>query len=302
MTRITLFSAFLFCANILISSQLYAEETPSSGKAAETITWLQAYFPPVTIPSGPDAGMGFYDRMTEIIIKNLPQYKHSFVTANVPRIIHEIKNEKRGCCASLYKTTERETYTAFSIPVVIVLPNGVIIRKKDRDLFAPYITASEEIRLSKLIKDESLMLGVAKGRKYSGGIDEILIAHGKAANVMERMGEDVFKGLLDMLLKGRIEYLLGFPVEAQYLAQKNNRGDEIQFFPVAETEVEFTVGHVGCPDTEWGRAIIKEVDKVLLKHRATPVFLELYEDLLDEQTAKNYRKKALRFFHQNAIQ
>ena len=105
-----------------------------------------------------------------------------------------------------------------------------------------------------------------------------------------------------MLLKGRIEYLLGFPVEAQYLAQKVNRGDDIQFFPVAETEVEFTVGHVGCPDTKWGRTIIKEINNVLLDHRATPEFLEFYEDLLDDQTAKIYRQKALRFFRQDAGQ
>lgn len=214
----------------------------------------------------------------------------------MPRIIHEIKNEKRGCCASLYKTAERETYTIFSIPVVIVLPNGIIIRKEDQSLFSPYMTADEKLKLTELIEDEYLMLGVAKGRKYSGGIDEILAANPNTTNILERTGNDVFKGLLDMLLKDRIEYILGFPVEAQYMAQKVGRGDEILFYPVAETAVEFTVGHVGCPDTEWGRTIIKEVNKILLNNRTTPEFLGYYENWLDEKTAKSYRNKALRFF------
>ncbi len=280
----------------LFSAHGNSAETKTTKQSPETITWLHAYFPPVTIPSGPDSGSGFYDKITETIIDNLPQYKHSFVEANVPRIIHEIRNEKRGCCASLYKTAEREKYTTFSIPVVIVLPNGIIIRKEDQSLFSPYMTDDEKLKLTELLEDENLMLGVAKGRKYSGGIDEILAANPNASNILERTGNDVFKGLLDMLLKDRIEYILGFPVEAQYLAQKVGRGEDILFYPVAETEVEFTVGHVGCPDNEWGRTIIKEVDKILLNNRTTPEFLEYYENWLDEKTAKSYRNKALRFF------
>ena len=302
MHRLHIFIFIIFCQIISGGSLVKAEATKVDGESPDTITWLQAYFPPVTIPSGPDAGLGFYDKITETIINSLPHYKHSFVTANVPRIIHEIKNEKRGCCASLYKTPEREQYTAFSIPVVLVLPNGIIVRKEDKELFSYYMTSDEEIKLTEILKDKNLMLGVAKGRKYSGGIDEILAAHGKEANILERTGEDVFKGLLDMLLMGRIEYLLGFPVEAQYLAQKVGRGDDIQFYPVAETQVEYTVGHVGCPDTEWGRKVIGEVDKILLNHRTTSDFLGYYENWLDEKTAKSYHKKALQFFKNDATQ
>lgn len=286
---------------ILLSLLLCATTAYSSDKVQQTkqkpdLLWYRAYFPPVTIPHGEDAGTGFYDRINGFLISHLPQYKHTFVTANYQRIAYELKNNNRGCCAALYKTVEREKFTAFSVPVVLVLPNGIIVHKKNKELFSTHLDKDGKLSLISLLNDESLHLGIAKGRKYSGGIDEILSAHAGKINIIERSGNDVFLGLLEMLLMDRVEYILGYPTEAKYLAARMGKQSDIFFYPVAETDVEFTLGHVGCPDTPWGRAIIQEIDKILLENRANPDFISYYTDWLDSETAGKYSSMAREFF------
>lgn len=286
---IRLLSVSLLCV-------LFFSGSANGQGSVKDLVWYHAQFPPVTIPSGPDAGTGFYDKITQSIIQKLPEYYHRLVVANYQRILHEIEEGNNVCCASLYKTAERDKFTAFSIPVVVVLPNGITIKKKDRAVFSPFINSDGEIELEQLLSDQNLRLGIAEGRKYSGGIDEILQGHISSSNVIARKGSDVFKGLLDMLFRGRIDYLLGYPVEAQYLAGQIGRRDEILFYPVAEVSTQITLGHVGCPDTPWGRLVIEKIDEILRKHRATPEFYEYYENWLDDQTAKDYRKIASDFF------
>ncbi|MDJ0623943.1 MAG: hypothetical protein QNJ17_13320 [Desulfocapsaceae bacterium] len=150
--------------------------------------------------------------------------------------------------------------------------------------------------MERLIQDQNLQLGIAHGRKYSGGIDEIPAAAKNIKHILERSSDDVFEGLLDMIMRYRLDYPLGYPVEARYLASQKGYRDDIVYYPVAEMEGKITLGHVGCPDNPWGREIIERVNSVLRKNRATPEFLEFYESWLDAETAKHCRKTALDYF------
>lgn len=289
-TKLLILSAlFIFISNIFC----FAEDE-------NEITWYHAKFPPVTIPSGPDAGEGFFDKITETIIQELPQYTHSFKVANYKRILQDIENKQNVCCAALYKTDERASYTVFSVPAVVVLPNGITIKKENKKLFSEFITPDNKFLLTKALQNQDLILGIAKGRKYSGGIDEILAEYENNQHIMRRSGDDVFQGLLQMLLRDRgVHYIIGYPVEATYLAQKLGHNDEILHFPVAETSMHYTLGQVGCPDTPWGRQVIQAVDKVLIQQRNSEAFINFYGSWLDEDTAKMYRKLATDFFRQD---
>ena len=165
---------------------------PAMAADEKTLTWYHAHFPPVTIPDGPDAGKGFYDQITRFLIEKLPQYEHQLVIANYKRILQEIQGGQNVCCASLYKTAGRDKYTAFSLPVVVVLPNGITIKRADQRKFSPFVTIDRKIRLKEVLQAETLLLGVAMGRKYSGGIDETLSTYGHEKNMVVRSGKDVF--------------------------------------------------------------------------------------------------------------
>ena len=274
-------------------------EEKTNAMPADRVDWYRAYFPPVTIPSGPDAGQGFFDRVNAFLIQRLPEYEHNYRTANFKRIIAEIKKGRSACCPSLYKNKEREQYVAFSVPAVVVLPNAIITRKNTVDKMMPYITAENKLKLSELLQNQNLTLGISNGRVYSGGIDEILKRFEGARNIFVRSGEDVFKGLLTMLFLGRVDYILGYPTEAVYFAKKQSRTIELISYPIAENQIAFTVGHIGCPKTEWGMQLIASIDEILLEHRHTEAFLGFYEYWLDEESIPLYRKIAQEFFLQD---
>ncbi len=138
----------------------------------------------------------------------MSQYSHSFEFSNYRRTFFNIKNKENVCCAFLYKTPEREKFIAFSMPAVVVLSNGAIIRKEDASQFSSFLNESGELKLKKILASQNLTLGIAYGRIYSGGIDRYL----KGAvnkNIVKRFGSDVFEGLFQMLLAKRVDFILG---------------------------------------------------------------------------------------------
>jgi uncharacterized protein (TIGR02285 family) len=259
------------------------------------ITWYRADFPPVTIPDGTHANEGFFDKTMYFLIERLPEYEHLFQTANFKRIMVELKNNNNVCCPSLYKTKEREDFVTFSLPAMIVLPNGIITSDRSRSKLAPHITADGQISLLSLLKDDKITVGISIGRLYSGGIDEILRQFEGQENLLIRSGNDVFRGLINMMSIGRIDCLLGYPVEAGYFVRENNQINDFIYYPIQESNEPFTVGHIGCPNNDWGRKVIGRINAIVKEHRDKE-FVQFYGEWLDDSTRVVHRKMALEFY------
>lgn len=262
------------------------------------ILWYRAYFPPVTVPSGPDENKGFFDRAMNFVIDQLDEYDHNFHTANFRRIILEFKDGKNGCCPSFYKTSEREEFISFSIPAMIVLPNGIITSRKNREALLPYVNDDGEISLTKLLTNPDLTLGISSGRVYSNGLDEVISQH-NGDNIHARSGDDVFQGLMSMLYLGRVNYIIGYPTEAGYFAQEQQHYSDYSFFPIAESKVPYTLGYFGCTKSAWGDKIIERIDPILREHRNTDAYLNYYESWLDDTTKDLYRSITREYFTNN---
>ena len=281
-------------AAILLSLLVLSAEVTASDLGE--ILWYRAYFPPVTIPDGQNRDRGFFDRAMNYVIDRLPEYTHNFRTANFKRIVAEIRKGNNVCCPSLYKTEEREQYIAFSLPAMVVLPNGVVTMRSRSDKFSQYLDDTGKISLADLLANKDLTLGISNGRVYSGGIDEVLAQYENSANILVRSGDDVFRGLMSMMQLGRVDYILGYPTEAMYFSDSAGKSRNYMYFPVRESGVSFTLGHFGCSKTTYGNEIIRKIDDILLSHRAGD-FLEFYEYWLDDSTKINYRSLALEFYN-----
>lgn len=259
------------------------------------VKWYMANFPPVTIPEGRQVNEGFFDKAMLFLIEGLPEYQHQYHTANFKRIILELEKQENACCPSLYKTPERERFIAFSVPAMVVLPNGVIASSATREKLAPYVDSEGRISLLALLEDDGITLGISNGRIYSGGIDKILKRFEGHDNLLVRSGDDVFQGLLSMMHRGRIDCLLGYPSEAGYFTRENSEVQDFDYYPVKESTVSFTLGHIGCPDTEWGRAVITKINEIVMQHRSSE-FIDFYGEWLDESTREIHRQMAMDYF------
>jgi len=291
--------AFIFLLLLTFSPTLV---TPASSFAnankqdQDIINWYRADFPPVSIPRGSHANEGFFDKTMSFLIERLPEYEHQFQIANFKRIMLELENNNNVCCPSLYKTKDRERFVTFSTPAMIVLPNGIITSKKNSSKFAPHLDANGSISLNSLLRDTKITLGISTGRAYSGGIDQILKQFDGKKNLLVRSGDDVFHGLMNMMYMGRIDCLLGYPVEAGYFVRENNRVNDFIYYPIKESSVTYTVGHIGCPNNEWGRSVINRIDKIVKQHR-NKEFINFYGEWLNSATKEIHQNMAQEYFN-----
>jgi len=252
----------------------------------KAITWLDFEFPPFYVHAGPDEGNGMGDYVVERLIAGLPDLHHRRQTASPTRILHEVSAGRRVCSAAYIRTPERERVMTFSIPDLLLPPNGITVRREALARFGPSGTA---VSLATLLGDESLRLGVAAGRSYGAGIDAALAAVEGQPQVYVRQGEDLYESLVQMLVRGRLDYVLGYPYEARYVARTLGLGDAIVNLPLVEAP-DYTFAHVVCPKNDWGRALVGRIDAVLRRERPTDAYRAAIERWLDPDMLVAFRK------------
>ena len=125
---------------------------------------------------------------------------------------------------------------------------------------------------------------------YGGAIDEILNRYRNRTNVSVRYSSDT-KGHTQMLLRGRIDYLIEFPPVFLYdLQGKQTNLKDLCSLEIDESRA-FQPACVGCSKTESGKAIIDRIDDtILLKERRTESFRQTIERWLDADTIRTFRE------------
>ncbi len=260
---------------------------PMLGMAEDSITWMEADFVPGYIHEGPLKGQGYEDVITQIFQKNLRGYTHQTMIGNMARMTHEFKQGKQVCNVSLFKTPEREAFMYFSIPSTFTLPNGLIAKKDKLSLFGN----AKTILLEDVLKSK-VKLGISKDRSYGKNIDAILEKYKNSSNIVVHSGKDVFESLFQMLIRDRVDCMLGLPEEVMYVAEQKGEKDRIASLTLKENENTYDswLGYVACSKTDWGKQVIAKINQILRTERPTPEYRSAYERWLDEHARESYRK------------
>ena len=261
---------------------------PIFSHAKDTISWLMRPFPPVFIDDGPEANKGYGDFLVNLLIDNLDGYNHLFLKSNVARSLMLLKTQEKVCNPAILKRPDRESYIEFSIPAYVLIPNGVIIQKKQLNKFRPYMNNEGLFLLEKAITQSDLKLGISIERAYGGIIDKILMENKNHKNFYINYNKEE-DHLYKLLQAGRIEYTIAYPMEAQYFSKKIENGENTVSLQV-EGMPGYYFGYVGAPKNKWGKEIIKKIDAIIEKNRNTTEYHAAYEYWLDENSIKRYRK------------
>ncbi|HEV8631695.1 MAG TPA: ABC transporter substrate-binding protein, partial [Thermoanaerobaculia bacterium] len=92
------------------------------------------------------------------------------------------------------------------------------------------------------------------------------------------------------LVKGSVDYVLGYPYEALYMAKQRGVAAQVVTLPLAEVP-DYTLAHVVCPKTDWGRKVIAEINRALLEERPKPEYRQAIERWLDHELQADFRKQ-----------
>ncbi len=265
--------------------------------AKEELIWLGADFPPAFIKKGPNANQGHIDKIEQYLKHRLSEYQHSSENANFSRILTSLKSRSDACSAALFKTPEREKYIEFSKPIYLILSNGIIFKRSSLAKFRPFIDQDKSISLSKVLQSKKTVLGISNNRSYGNQLNAIINQYRDTSAVYHRSGSNQLEGLLQMLQFNRIDYLIGYFNELQYVArQQGINPNELVFYPASELHTPYILGYIGCSKSKQGRQVIRSINQQLDSIRKQ--FVQYYAYWLDKPTQKLHRELTERYFKQ----
>lgn len=261
---------------------------PAQLLAKDSVSWMEAVFPPFLIQSGVNQEKGYGDVVTDILQEHLAEYEHEEVITNITRHFYKFKQGEKVCSVGLYRTPEREEFMYFSVPSFLTLPPVIVIKKDSLAKFGNQTTVS----LDAVLNNKEIMIGLAKDRSYGATLDTILERHMGQPNLVEFTGTELSLNLFKMLTRNRLDGLVGLPEEALYQAEQMGIRDQLVTLTLVENQQNYNgwMSSVGCSKNAWGKQVIDRVNAILLEQRPTERYRAAYERWLDPNSIEQYRK------------
>ena len=245
-------------AGLLTSALLF---WASDSLAAEKLIWLLRDLPPLTMHEGPQKGRGIIDQLLPVLIANMPQYQHVIMQVNRARSIQMLEGSQLSCDPMLVWNHDRAKRIAYSTPIIGLHSNGLVIRRKDQPLIAPFVH-DDSIDLPAMLNSQSVKLGLVAKRSYGTWIDDQL-SHGPTNQFFTHYGNDALGSLLQMQQAGRLQTLLGYWPEIQAkAAQYGVSSTALAFYPI-QGAPPYQPIYVGCSKTPEGQRAIASINTVL---------------------------------------
>ncbi len=241
-----------------------------TGAAAERISWAVQDFPPFQILDGPAKGTGSFDGLLDLLIARLPHYEHDVVPMTFARREAEIRQGTDLCTPGIFRTPAREPFMEFSAPALLHLDNRVVFRS-DR---SPRFADGGAVDLEKVLQSKDLVGGVATGRSYAPNIDALIIRYSGYSNLISRPWKS--EQFFQMLLAGEVDYIILFPHEANFLAQRFSAQQQVGIRPIAGAPPSIATT-VACTRTPLGARIIADINAVIGGALGQPEYRRLSE-------------------------
>ncbi|WMN60201.1 TIGR02285 family protein [Pseudoalteromonas xiamenensis] len=252
---------------------------------AHSVEWITLDFPPYYIVDDKREGLGRDEAVIQLLNQALKEYTVSSIMMPASRAIYALRDtDKLRCLISLYKTNDRAQYLHFSseystigLPITVALKRATLNKLKLKE--------NSAISLKMLLKDDALHLGFTENRAFGLEIDNVLKS-AEQSQLEARPGGDALRSLTMMLLKDRVDLVLGYASEHFYAKQLQDPDDELTQLSLTETP-ELSFGYVGCSRHEDSVDYLNRVDEVLRKLHVDNRFHEIMLRWLPEGLKSN---------------
>jgi uncharacterized protein (TIGR02285 family) len=282
---------------IIVAGILMIAGNQCAASTQDTINWYYPDFAPTNIVEGPFKGRDIVTKMYRNIFPTLSDYRHFITVANFHRTLEAMKAKEKVCAVAILKNKERSQYIAYSRQHFLVHPVRLIVLAHRLPDLLPYRQKDGTYNLADILGKGKLRLGYSLGRSYSKKLDDTLRQHVTDQNSVVSAQNPITAGLVKMLLRDRFDFTLGYAHEAAYFAKTLAQGKKIVSLPISGS-TELNPVYIGCSANEWGRTIIKRLDKLIIKVRTDPAYYGGYLTWLDPETRKNYVQQVENYFSQ----
>ena len=244
-------SALLIAARILsmAAAVMLSQPIQATQKLAgpePVIAWLHPFQPQE-------------DSVARYVAQHLPHIRHEFTTANSIRIWKILEQGEKACAVGMLRTKRRESIAYFSN--THLNPRVELLLRKDL-LVAMQLKDGEAVDLASFLKQRRWVGAFSSGRSYGDKVDALVSEFGDKKHLIAFATQDYGYRLLDMLDRGRFDFLLEFQGAHEYMRQRGLAADRFVALPI-EGAVEPNVAGIACPRTDWGLRAIRAIDNVL---------------------------------------
>ena len=200
---------------------------PIPGLAKPAIEWLSIHWPPFRIADGADKGQGHVDQMQQLLMAELPQYRHQVHYSNLARVEQSINAPAAETCIfSLFYTESRAKTMFFSIPAVTSI-NVMLHMRADHPLARQW-SAGSGVELSELTAEPTINGMVERNRGYPALVKNHLDVVG--SNLSSQSLQSV--NPVDLLTAGRFDYLIEFPDRIRYFQSNSPQISPLVDLPI----------------------------------------------------------------------
>lgn len=272
--------------NLTITFLLMTLSYSSLAASKKVLHWYEFDLPPYHIKEGANKRKGLSQVIQQSLIDSMPQYRHTTRFANTTRTFNDIAIKDNVCAFSLIKTPRTEQTMHLSKPWLLIMSNGLSIRKNDLEKYARYIQDGY-IDLDLLMQNTNFKLGTIKSRPYGDYLDGLLLKFKRSNKIKVIGGSAILPNLLTRLIKSQqIDGVLGYATEVKYFTKEyDTHGESTVFIPVQHAQKTYSA-YMGCSKTPFGAQVIADANKLIEKN--AHIYQQRYRAMLGNKTAQYY--------------
>lgn len=248
------------------ASSALAQPDPPLGR----IVWVAVDFPPFQVIDGPNQGSGSFDGLRDLLVREMRDVEHEFVTMTFAQREEAFHEGVLLCSPGMFRTPSRDRYLVFAEPSLIHLDNRLVFLKRNAGRFPSGLA----VDLETVLKDRNLVGGVIVSRSFAPNIDALVRRYGGAPNI--RMQALSPAQIVELLLKGEIDYTIMFSHEADFLERQAGRSGMLGNKQIVGTP-PYIMTQVACTRNDWGEKVVARVNRALRDQRARPEYRQLSE-------------------------
>jgi uncharacterized protein (TIGR02285 family) len=207
-----------------------------------------------------DLGQGEVDGFLRLLIARLPQYRHEFIEAGLPRFEALVRQGETVCSLLHVRTPERLQWLYFThlYPALASRQIHVIVRQDQLHRFAS--TDGQPLQLAELLQHQDLSGLLPRNRSFGPRIDQLLKAAGEQGPKTLALGRSTH--VLAMLKAGRMDHTLEYPGVVDEFQHSHPDGAELARLPLAEGR-STALATAACSRNPAGRQAIAAIDQVV---------------------------------------
>jgi uncharacterized protein (TIGR02285 family) len=229
---------------------------------------------------------------TRLLMNSLIQYQFSIEFAKSPSIARLLKKLPNACSPNRIKTQERLKENTFSFPLNIS-PNLRLYFLKGTKANSLSLDALDKenqlTSLSSLFTGKSVhTLGVDSGRSLGTFLDKQVSGLEKH-NLVVRTGGGSTKSLVEMLLKGRIDYIIDYPYSVNAALNLFSKSGALESLKISGSP-DYISGYVACHKGKKGQEIINNINTALQHLYKSPEFYQAHIRYLDKVNIEDFNR------------